>query len=844
MIAVWLAAASLVLTADGGVASTAPDGGAAADAGRDGASADTTTPATAPVPIEAVTPRYPARARAAGREGTVVVRLEIDEAGAVVAASVGTSADADLDSAALEAARALRFTPAFARGKPIRAVIDWRVEFKLPRAPARAGASSAPADIPAPPAPTAPPAPPQGRLQGRVFAEGSRRSVAGAALTLGVTPVGETDATGRFAIDVPCGRRRLDVQAPRFAVLSIELDACADATPLVLRLSPQIGGPVYETVVRATPSQPQIRLEAEELTKTPGTLGDPFRAIESLPGVTTVQWPAPIYVVRGSNPGNTGFFLDDVRVPALFHLALGPSVIHPYFFENLELYTGSYPARFGRYVAGIVSAETRAPPGDGVHSSVDVRLFDAGALLSTPFPDGRGTVAAAARYSYTGALISALNESVALSYWDYQVRADRNVGPRRLRLLLFGSSDRLAPDRAAPDASARELVVGFHRANLQAALPIGGGRIIGSVSLGSDHTKAPFVSGVPITVDATSVAPRLTYRRTSVRADLEAGFDGELDHYTPVIAIDRPQALDLARRRDARTLAGYVSLTVRAGTRLQLTPEVRYDSYAVGGVQQADLGPRLSGRLALTGDTWLKVAGGRFSQMPSVPLQIPGVENFGLALYGLQTSWQGSAGIGSTHFGGLDVELPGYVQRYVLSDVRNVTISMIDPLADDLLIRRDALSYGAELLIRRPLTERLHGWLSYTLSTSLRALGNGVVGPSDWDQRHVANLVLGYRIGRYTLGGRAHVNTGRPYPLAATAAGYNRLPTYEQLDLRCDRRYVFKAFSFELYAELQNATLSRQVISLNYYPTSVGTAGIHETSYRIVLPSVGIHGEM
>jgi len=826
------AAAALALAPDGGAPSESGEGAPIADGGAGGPAADASA-LVPPAPIGTVAPTYPPAARAAGHEGTVVVRLEVDETGAVVSAHVLSSAGSDLDEAALEAARAQRFTPARSSGQAIRAFIDWRVEFKLPRA--------------APPSPAAPalpaPAPaPTGRIEGRVLVEGSRRVVAGASLTVGVTPVGETDAAGRFAVDVPCGPRRLDVQAPRFTVLSTEIDACAAHEPLVLRLAPQRGGPVYESIVHAAPSQPQVRLEAEELTKTPGSLGDPFRAIESLPGVTTVQWPAPIFVVRGSNPGNTGYFLDDVRVPALFHLALGPSVIHPYFFENLELYTGSYPARYGRYVAGIVAAETRAPPSDAVHASVDARLFDAGALVSTPFPDGHGTVVAAARYSYTGALISALNESVALSYWDYQMRADRNFGPLRLRLLVFGSSDRLAPDRSALDASSRELDVGFHRASLQAALPVPGGRIIGTVSLGTDHTKAPFAAGFPITVDATSVAPRLAYRRASAHADLEVGFDGELEHYVPTVTINRPQALDLVRPRDSRALAGYVSLTVRAGQRLQVTPEIRYDTYAEGGTEQGDLGPRLSGRLALTGDTWLKVAGGRFTQTPSIPLQIPGIENFGLALYGLQSSWQGSLGVGTTHFAGLDIEVTGYLQRYVLSDLRTVTIKEIDPVADDLLIRRDALSYGAEVLIRRPLTERLYGWLSYTLSTSLRALGNGVVGPSDWDQRHVVNLVVGYRIGRYTFGGRAHLNTGRPIQLA-TESGYARLPAYEQIDLRFDRRYVFKSFSLELYAELQNATLSRQVTSVDYFPTPNGVM-MSETSYRIILPSIGIHGEM
>jgi hypothetical protein len=41
----------------------------------------------------------------------------------------------------------------------------------------------------------------------------------------------------------------------------------------------------------------------------PGSLGDPFRVIESLPGVSQVVWPLAIYAIRGANPGNTGFFV-------------------------------------------------------------------------------------------------------------------------------------------------------------------------------------------------------------------------------------------------------------------------------------------------------------------------------------------------------------------------------------------------------------------------------------------------------------------------------------------------------------------------------------------------------
>lgn len=714
-------------------------------------------------------------------------------------------------------------------------------------APAAHAEPPPPADAGAP-GPTAPPVtagpatatplapPPHAPLAGRVLEKGTRRPVAGALVTVDQGAGTETGADGRFAVDVPCGVRPIAVQAPDFELLLVAHDACVDPAPLLLRLVRGMGGPRLTTTVRAPSSLPSINVQGPELVKTPGSLGDPFRVIESLPGVTSVLLPAPLFVVRGANPGNTGFFLDDLRVPALFHLALGPSVIHPYFFDSVEFYPGGYPARYGRYVAGIVTGQTREAPADMVHASVDVRLFDAGALVTGPLPGGQGSVEVAARYSYTGEALSLLSNAVQLQYWDYQLRADRSFGSVHLTLLAFGSSDFLSS--TSPTASQTELALRFNRISLRARAPAGGGVVTGSVALGTDHTQAPLEQAYPLTIDSLSLFPRLSFRRPMGRAALEVGFDGQLQHFEALTPVQRPMSLDLARARDARLVGAYASLVINAGDRLVLTPELRLDGYEASGFEKADLGPRLSARLALGDRSWVTAAGGRFTQTPSLPLQLPGAESFGLALYGLQTSWQGSLGVGTRRAHGFELDLTGYAQRYVLTDLRDPSITRnIDPLADDFLVRRDALSYGLEILVRRAQTERLYGWLSYTLSQNLRAFGGGVIGPSDWDQRHILNLVVGYRIGPYTVGGRAHFNTGRPVLIGGS---FVRLPPYYQIDLRADRRYVFKSFAMEVYAELLNTTLSTEVISLS--PTANGQT--IENGYRIVLPSIGIHGEL
>jgi hypothetical protein len=687
-------------------------------------------------------------------------------------------------------------------------------------------------------------------LRGQVLAKGSRGPVPSATVVAraaeGRQTKADTDDEGRFDLVVGSCAVALSVRAPGYHTLVADHDACATPEVGPLRLLPRTNLPLYETVVTAGRDQPSVDLRGPELVATPGSLGDPLRTIESLPGVAAVVWPAPIYAVRGSNPGNTGFFLDQLEVPLLFHLALGPSVIHPYFIGSMSFYPGGYPAEYGRYVAGVVETETRAPPQDRVRVSAEVRLYDAGALVSAPFPDGNGAVAAAFRYSYTGALLSLVQSDVKLTYWDYQVRADRRARGWKLTLLCFGSADDLNY-RVSEQVFSNEYELQFHRASLRARRALAGGQLVLQLALGHDHSKAPIVQDVySISASALGVFPRVAFQRSSARWDLQVGGDGQLQWFWPTTNLHEVGASDLASKRMAALLGAYASATFHAGSRFTVTPGIRWDSYTISGTTQGDLGLRLAARLRVDSNTWLSASGGRFSQPPSLGVQFPAATSFGLALYGLQTSWQGALGIGTSRLPGVDVELVGYLQRYVLTDVRDPTLTEPDPLAGDFLVRRYARSYGLEVMIRRPQTERLHGWLAYTLSQNQRALGGGVIGPSDWDQRHVLNAVLGYRIGAYVVGARGHFNTGRPVLVNAGSASagqtetFVRLPAFYQLDLRAERRFLFDAFTLTLYLEIVNATLTRQVYHLVESPD--GT--LSQRSLRIVLPSLGIRGEI
>lgn len=87
---------------------------------------------TAPRAIRRVEPPYPAEARAAGLEGTVVVNLNIDERGRILRAWVAEARAADiLVEAALDAAYEFEFEPGTWRGAAVPCTVAIPFQFHL-----------------------------------------------------------------------------------------------------------------------------------------------------------------------------------------------------------------------------------------------------------------------------------------------------------------------------------------------------------------------------------------------------------------------------------------------------------------------------------------------------------------------------------------------------------------------------------------------------------------------------------------------------------------------------------------------------------------------------------------
>ncbi len=799
--------------------------------------APATTPAGAPVVPPPVTPPtaegntdvpYP---EGASGDATVELELDVDKDGRVVRAAV-VSGEAPFAEHARRAVLTWRFAPARRGNAPVAARIKARVAFQQeePASAATAPGSSQGAT------PTPPVKPPEPR---------------------------------------------------------------ANAAPIVV----EVRGVRHEIG--------ETTLGSAEVREMPGTFGDPFRAIEALPGVMPIVSGLPYFYIRGAPPNNNAYLLDGIRVPLLFHVGIGEAVIHPALIEHVDFYPGSAPAAYGRAAGAVIAGQTREPPAIA-HGEVNLRLIDAGALLESPLADGRASVLVAGRYGYPGPILSAITSSVKLGYWDYQARATWRFADRdTLGIFAFGSHDYLgtAPTRNGQVGPVTEqLGSDFHRLDLRYDRALEDGRLRFAITLGYDSMGGAGESDSPApavtTVTNRSAAARLEFEQGfSSALRLRAGMDAQLDHYrltqgqAPLDenGLPFPQVPSTADPPPTNVTSGaHADVVWRVTERVEIVPGVRVDlfesrrsstpSAAGASTFVPAVDPRLSTRVTLT--PWLKWLSSvglthqypvlRVGAIPALLVSVPGFPtgdsqlqtalqvsqgaefmlpwDFTLTTTGFLSGWSGLTDLTSNC---LQIQPP--VQQAQPGNMGPPPVPWTCPSNDP----ARGIAYGLEVLLRRPLTKRLTGWLAYTLSRSVRrehfiTLSGGdalakVV--SDNDRTHVLNAILAYDLGRrWRAGGRFLFLSGTPYSTLAgnvPAPPYNnrRTPPFYRVDVRVEKRWPFAKDGFIAFiAEVQNVTLSKEVTPYGTDCTGNQTAqgGDYTTECRpssvgpLTLPSLGV----
>jgi TonB family protein len=624
------------------------------------------------------------------------------------------------------------------------------------------------------------------------------------------------------------------------------------AAPTKKRVPAKTAARDFEVTVQGTREEPQYKLGQVEIRDMPGAFGDPYRAIEALPGVVPMASGLPYFYVRGAPTGNVGYFFDGVPVPYLYHFAAGPGVLHPAFVDHVELYPGAYPARYGRYAGAIVAGDI-APPSYRFRGEANVRIVDSGAMLEVPFASGSGSVMAAGRYSYTAPVLSLINPNLIFNYWDYQTRARYRVNSKdTIELVAFGAHDYLSDTKTVYDQDpnnpygnierkARYTVVdiGFHRFDLRwdrttrrshwrQAMTVGldrsyyddssvvaTNRVLGMRAEYEHRFEGVTLSsGADVLYQSVSQHTRKRYP-TDNNLILDPLKNGAVDNGNG--ARETPNFGFVPARKDV-TAGVWLTTVIDVTPRVQIIPGFRLDVYTSGTRAALGPDPRINIRYQLSKRTAVTHGLAVAHQAPSYIVPVPGLQP-SLA-GGLQTSLQHSASVSHQLGGGFTSSLTAFQNVfYNLTDYVSTAQLNNSTGRSSSDIRSRGHAYGLELMVRRDFSRRLNGFVSYTLSRSLRTTNN-VAGPASTDRTHVVNVVATYDLGRnWRLGGRWLGYSGIPVQVAYPEAARTppRTPAFWRMDFKLQKRWIISAPNawWGLSLEVLNTTLNKEAFSGN-----------------------------
>ncbi len=598
----------------------------------------------------------------------------------------------------------------------------------------------------------------------------------------------------------------------------------------------RVRGQRYETR-----SVTERRMGRAEIRLLPGAFGDPFRAIDIMPGVIPTISGLPYYYVRGAPPSSVGYFVDEVRVPYLFHFGLGPGVIHPALVNEVALHPAAYPARFGRFAGGIIAGET-SDPTPTLRAESLIRLYDAGAFVEAPLLHGKANVALGGRYSYTGLLLSLFSPDVNIQYQDYNARFSYKLSDRtRLSMFAFGAYDYAS----STESGQPERVVfasEFHRVDLRLDRATERSRSRVAVTLGLDRTR---LEGARFARDKL-LAVRGRHRIVLSNAlELEAGADAVLDFYDSdlpsLYAVSRRdyevQSVLYAPRTDTSSGA-WLSALVRPGLGMEFTATARADVFTSAGKVGVGPNPRLAARVPLHERVSALFALSVAQQPPAYAIPLPAVGYRGLP-GGLSYAYQKSAGLEAKLPLAFTASAVGFHHSY--ANFRDVLQTRDDIDLDDTSFKNNGRgqAYGLELLVSRKLVRRVSATLSYTLSRSeLGATAERPAMVNLFDRTHVLQLASAVDLGRgWFASARSVFYTGW-----RNLQKGGRFPPFLRFDARLEKRWNWrKSGHISLIFEGLNVTAAKEVLGQECDTNNVCK---NQAFGPVVVPSIGVEGAL
>ncbi len=603
-----------------------------------------------------------------------------------------------------------------------------------------------------------------------------------------------------------------------------------------------------------------INFSGEEIRRAPGSGGDVSRIILGLPSIAKVNDQSNNLIVRGGNPIENTFFIDNIEIPNINHFphqgaSGGPiGMINVDFIQDVNFYTGGFSAMYGDKLSSIMDITFREGNRSAFDGQLDLNFAGFGGVAEGPLLNDKGSWLFSARRSYLDFAVDVfeVGTTIAPIYGDIQGKLVYDLNPNH-KLIVLGvfADDQNAPDRETGEENYmthygnQDLYQGTIGANWRAIWNASG---YSNTSLAYTTNKydEDWYETTTGQYDIKNRSEEQTFKfrnvnhfrlnkRNTVEVGIEAkhlaeDYDNWYAETTNAIG-DTVQALTMKKDITANKLGAFVNYVAKPFNRLTTTLGLRADYFSFS--KNTSVSHRFAFSYQLTSLTSINGSFGSFHQnLPLLllsqhdknkDLEDPMAIHYVLGIDHLLTE--------NTK---LTLEVYQKNYNYFPLDPTQPALFIIDGNFFDnyeaLIDNGKALSRGIEIMLQKKLAYNFYGLVSTSLFKTRYKSCDNIWRDRVYDNRFIFSIEGGYKPNnKWEFSIRWIFAGGVPYtPFDIEKSKLNhravydesrineaRYPDYHSMNIRFDRRFHFSGSNLVFYLSAWNVYNRKNIA--NYF---------------------------
>ena len=635
-----------------------------------------------------------------------------------------------------------------------------------------------------------------------------------------------TDQFGYYTLSVPAGRQALSIQSLNMEDANRRLMVYGSGTlnidmaQKILSLKNVVISAEKTRNVRGTALGMQ-QLDIQTIKQVPVVFGeaDIMRVVLTTPGVKTVGEASTGLNVRGGSADQNLVLFNDMNIYNPAHFFGLFSAFNPEMVQDVELYKGSIPSKFGGRASAVVNITSREGNKKNFAGSAGIGLLTSRLNIEGPIVKDKSSFIAGGRTTYANWLLDRLPGEYRNSeagFYDLNLVISHEINKKNtLYLTGYTSNDRfnLNSDTMYRFGNYNGSLKWKHTFSnkLFAVFTTGYDQYEYSISSDKNPISAYDLS---FNIQQGYFKAHFNYFQSAVHT-LEFGVNSNYHKLNPgsYLPVGNESLVNPTVMNPEQALESAVylsdkfnitpSLTLESGIRYSLYnylgpadvnkyPEnlpktsenlLGTDSYSKGKVIHTYQGPefRLGIRQMLSGSFSVKAGYNSLRQyihMLSNTAAMAPTDIWKLSDPNIRPQFSDQLSLGvfkNVKENTIELSLEGYYKRirnYL--DFKSGAILVMNPHVETDVMHTQGKAYGAEFMAKK-LTGKLNGWISYTYSRILlkadqastgEMINDGKYYPSNYDKPHDVTVIGNYRVShRFSVSLNGTYSTGRPITL-------------------------------------------------------------------------------